>query len=83
MVCNHDHSLRKVKLDAAIGCFVNLAGDRVVAADANRGWPPDLGHCCYQEPKGLFCEGHVCVVKVAVDPVERSAEELGDVDAAD
>lgn len=81
MVGDHDHALREVELDAAIGSLPDLIGDGGVTADADGGRAPPLGHGGDEQAEGLLCQGHVGIVQVLVDPVQGSTKELGDGDA--
>lgn len=76
MVGNHDDALGKVKLDGAVGHLSDLAGDRLVAADADNGASPDARHDGDDEAKGAFCHGHVGVEHFLVDKVERGTNQL-------
>lgn len=82
MVCNQDQALGKVKLNSAIWHLLDLASHRLVAADTNRGSPPDPGHNNNDEGKRPLRHGHVGVVHVLVDKVQRRANELRDAEAA-
>ena len=80
VVGNHDQALWKHKLDPAVLCLSNLLGHRGVAADADyRGTPP-MCHCCDENTKGLFRQGHVGIVNILVHPVKGKADELCQVD---
>ena len=80
MVGNHDHALWKGELHQAIWGQLDLVGNRSIPTDAYRRRPPPLRHSCDQEAKGLLGEGHVGVEELAVDPVKRCSDELGEVD---
>jgi len=80
MVCDHDNALREGELNKTIFCFSDLIGHGGIAADANgRGTPP-MGHCSDEQAKGPLSEGHVGIVEVAIDPVERGTDELSRMD---
>lgn len=81
VVRDHNDALGKGEMYAAVPSALDLAGDRVIAAYAYGGGAPDLGHGGYQKAEGLLREGHVCVIDIAADYVERCADKLGNVDA--
>lgn len=76
MIRNHDQTLRKRSLYPTVGCDTELTGHRCISADPDLGRRPPVGHGRGEEAKGLFREGHVGIVKVAVDKVQRGTEEL-------
>lgn len=76
MVGYHDETLGKVKLHSAVGHLFNLAGDRLVAADADNGAAPDARDDGDDEAKGALCHGHVGVEHFLVDKVQRGTNQL-------
>lgn len=81
VVRNHYHALGKRELHHSIRSFLYLVGNRRIAADSDCCWPPPLCHGRGQEAEGLLRQGHVGIVEIAIDPVKRRTDELGDVDA--
>lgn len=80
MIRNHDQSLRKSRLESAILRLHQLPADGGVAADPDDGWGEPLCHGHDEETKPLLGHGHVGVVVVFADDIERRAEDLGSVD---
>jgi len=82
VVGNHDHALGEREFHQAILRLPNLVCHRGIAADAYCGRAPPVGHGGDKQAERLLREGHVGIVKLAVDPVEGGADELGRVDPA-
>lgn len=82
MVCNHDDALGKVELDSPVGCGFDLPCDRRISADTDHRGSPDLGHDGGGEGKGTLGHGHIGVVPVPVDEIQRRSNDLGDIDTA-
>jgi len=83
VVGNQDQPGGEGELHAPVGHLLDLPGNRGVAADAHDGRAPPVRHACDQEAEGLFGQGHIGVEKVTVDPVQRRADPLRDMDAGE
>jgi hypothetical protein len=82
VVRDQDEPLRESKLNPAILGRANLPGNSGVAADPDGRRPPDMGHNGRGDGEGALGHGHVGVVPLPVEEVERRADELGEKDAA-
>lgn len=79
MICDHDQTLWESALYPTVRGQTELASHRGITANPDRGGCPPVSHGGRKQPKRLFGQGHVGIVEVAVDPVERRSEELRDV----
>ena len=76
MIGNENNPLGKVKLDTAILELVNLSRHRVIPADSHRDRPPELRHDRRRDREISLRHGHVGIVPLAIDPVQRRSGEL-------
>lgn len=83
MVRNHNHTLGKSALDPTVRGQAKLTGNGGIAAYSYNRRRPPLRHGGDQQAKRGLCQGHIGIVKVAVEVIERSAEDLGNVYTTD
>jgi len=83
VVRDEDYALWKVQSHAAALEAVYLAGDALIACDADLCRGPPFLHCDEQQPEVLLGEGLPGIVVVAVVPVKRNAEELLEVETGE
>lgn len=77
MVRDQDHPLWEVELDKPILRPANLPRHRLIPTDAHRRWSPNIGHEARCQSKVFLRHGHVGVVPLLVDKIERRAYHLG------
>lgn len=75
--------MRKVKLDTARCCRLDLTGNRRITTDPHRRGAPDMGHDRGGEGEILLGHGHPRIVPLAIEKIEGRPEELGYVDATE
>lgn len=82
MVCDHDHALGERTLDSSIRCNAELTSHRRIPAYPYQTGSPPVGDGGCEQAKRLLRQGHVGIVEVAVEPVQRRSEKLGKMDTA-
>lgn len=83
VVCYHHHSLREPGFQSAVFALQQLTADGGMAAYSDYGRGEPLGYGDDEDAERLLGEGHVGVVVVFVDDIQRAAEGLGRVDGAE
>ncbi len=83
MVCDHHQSFRKIRLQPSIFCLLQLSSYASIATHSDGGGAEP---CCsrgYEQTEGLLGKGHICVVVILVDAIDRRAKKLSCMDTED
>lgn len=76
-VVRHEHeAVREHGPQPPIRREGQLSLDGLVSADPHQRWSPPLGDCCDEDAKALLGHGHVSVVIILADEVERRPDQL-------
>jgi hypothetical protein len=76
VVGDHHKSIWKVALKPPVWCPLQLPRDRSIPTDSNDGGCPPLCQGCNEDAERLFCDGHIGIIKISIDPVQGHTDEL-------
>lgn len=78
MIRNHNHALREFELNTSTSGGQDLSLDRLVTANANGRRPKNMRHRRNGKRKGPLRHGHVRIEPIAVNEIQRRADQLSD-----
>lgn len=81
MIRNHNHALREFELNTSTHGGQDLALDRLVTANSNSRRAKKMRHRRNGERKRSLRHGHVRIEPIALNEIQRRADQLSDTDS--